>query len=116
MPGLLACACELLEKNLITATVLVLGISFIIFFIPKIMNSNLSDPFQGVAIQKLSPWRQTLMGETISLPSAKEARYAPKDFLSHVLQIARINSAGIITEVPKENEELSEFLKRGDAK
>jgi hypothetical protein len=46
----------------------------------------------------------------------KEANYAPKDFLSHAPQIARLNSAGIITEVPKENEELSEFLKRGDTK
>lgn len=164
MSGLLSCACEFLEKNLITATVLVLGISLIIFFLPKIMNSSLSDPFQGVVIQKLSPWRQTLIGATIALPSEdaqgflisretshivysmpcsscskpedidkyltqsvkkplilifvgewqevpdmfknrpndylilcdKEAKYAPKDFLSHAPQIARINPEGII--------------------
>jgi hypothetical protein len=172
------------ESNPLASFVFVIGLTFILAFIPKFMNSSLSDPFRGVVIQKLSPWRQTLMGETISLPSAdeqgfaisretshivysmpcsscskledidkyliqsvkkpfilifvgeweevpalfknrpndylilcdKEANYAPKDFLSHAPQIARINSEGIITEVPKENEELSEFLKRGDAK
>ncbi len=101
MSGLLSCAYELLEKNLITATVLVLGIPLIIFFIPKVMNSSLSNPFEGVVIQKLSPWRQTLTGETINLPNEDVQGFAISRETSHIVYSMPCSSCSKPEEVNK---------------